>query len=322
MILLSMAALLVGCDGAPDGDDTQDTTTDDTQTEGLQPPEGDAATVELAGECPMATHVGAFSVSDYEVYTIVDGAVSDSIVPVTVLTLMAEDGDCKLLKKENPFCDGGCEPDETCNLDGECVPYPVALDLGTVTVAGLIEDVIMEPVQPGSRYFETGLPHPGFNDGDLLQLRTQGGDHGAFDLHGVGVAPLVHDGQVLVMDSDTDLIVNWEPADGRATVHLTLSIDQHGASPTSLVCDFDDDGQGQVSADLVDQLINAGVTGFPSAALSRQTVDRAENDVGCIDLTTQSRRNPDVRVAGYTPCTSDDDCPDGLTCNLAIEICE
>lgn len=321
MTLFSMAALLVACDGTPDGDDTQDTT--DTQVStGLQPPEGDAATVELAGECPMAIHVGAFAVSDFEVYTIVDGAVADSIVPVTELTLVAQEGDCQLLKKENPFCDGGCQPDEACNLDGDCVPYPTALDLGTVTVAGLVEDVIMEPVQPGSRYFETGLPHPGFAAGDLIQLRTDGGAYGAFDLHGVGVAPLVHDGEVLVLDDGADLVVNWTPADGRQSVHLTLSIDQHGASPTSLVCDFDDDGQGVVSAGLVDQLINAGVTGFPSAALSRQTVDQATNDVGCIDLVTQSRRNPDVRVAGFTPCTSDDDCPEGLTCNLAIEICE
>ena len=69
-------------------------------------------------------------------------------------------------------------------------------------------------------------------------------------------------------------------------------------------------------------MLNGAAYAFPNGSLARRTVDQAEMDPGCVDLVTQSRRNPPVRVAGFTPCTDDEDCPEGLTCNLAIEICE
>ena len=295
---------------------------DDTSIQGLAPPEGDPATVELAGECPMETHVGAFNVADYGDYTIAEGSVSDGIVPVTVLTPGTAAGDCQLIKRENPYCEGGSESDETCGLDGICVPYPSSLNIGQVTIAGLARDVVMDPIQPGDKYFDTSLPQPAASTGDLLQLRVENSDFGNFDLHGVAVEPLVLPEETLVLEQGKDLTVNWTASPGRSRVEVRLSIDQHGASPSTLVCDFEDDGQGLVPAAAIDALVVAGVTGFPNGSLSRRTLDRAEIDPGCVDLVTQSRRNPDVRVAGFTPCTDDEDCPEGLTCNQAIEICE
>ena len=304
-------------------EDPRDTAlVDDTSIEGLAPPEGDPATVALVGECPMETHVGAFNVADYGDYTIAEGSVSDGIVPVTVLTPGTAAGDCQLFKRENPFCEGGCESDETCGLDGICVPYPSSLNIGQVTIAGLARDVVMDPIQPGDKYFDTSLPQPAASTGDLLQLRVENSDFGNFDLHGVAVEPLVLPEETVVLEQGKDLTVNWTASPGRARIELRLSIDQHGASPSTLVCDFEDDGQGLVPAAAIDALVVAGVTGFPNGSLSRRTLDRAEMDPGCVDLVTQSRRNPDVRVAGFTPCTDDGDCPEGLTCNQAIEICE
>lgn len=301
---------------------TDDTSVDDTSSEGLQPPEGDPATVELLGDCPMETHIGAFTVAEYSDYTIAEGSVSDAVVPVSVLTPGVAAGDCQIFKRENPYCDGGCESDETCGLDGECVPYPTALDVGQVTIAGLQSDVVMAPTQPGNKYFDTTLPNPAAEAGDLIQLRVQDSAYGNFDLHGVAVEPVVVPEDTLVLAEGQDLRVSWTASTGRAEMELRLSIDQHGASPSTLVCTFADTGEGLVPAAAIDALVVAGVTGFPSSSLSRRTVDRAEIDPGCVDLVTQSRRNPSVRVAGYTPCTDDDDCPEGLTCNQAIEICE
>lgn len=318
MLLLGLAACT---------DDEPDTATDDTQVQdtsvdGLAPPEGDPATVELAGECPMESHIGAFTVADYGDYTIAEGSVSDAIVPVTVLTAGTAAGDCQLFKRENPFCEGGCESDETCGLDGICVPYPSSLDVGQVSIAGLVRDVVMDPIQPGDKYFDTSLPQPAAASGDLLQLRVEDSNYGNFDLHGIAVEPLVLPETTLVLAEGQDLTVNWTASPGRARVELRLSIDQHGSSPSTLVCDFEDDGEGLVPAAAIDALVVAGVTGFPNGSVARRTVDRAETDPGCVDLVTQSRRNPPVRVAGFTPCTDDDDCPEGLTCNQAIEICE
>ena len=52
--------------------DTQDTEVDST----------DPATVELAGECPMAIDHGGFLVAAYTDYSIVDGRFADGVVPL------------------------------------------------------------------------------------------------------------------------------------------------------------------------------------------------------------------------------------------------
>lgn len=317
-----LALSLAACTDGPTDTGVIDTQVEDTSSEGLAPPEGDPASVELAGECPMESHIGAFTVADYGDYTIAEGSVSDAVVPVTVLTPGVAAGDCQLFKRENPFCEGGCQSDETCGLDGVCVPYPSSLNVGQVTIAGLVRDVLMDPIQPGDKYFDTSLPQPAAVSGELIQLRVQESEHGNFDLHGISVEPLVLPPSTLVLEEGQDLSVNWTASPGRARVELRLSIDQHGSSPSTLVCDFEDDGEGLVPAAAINALVVAGVTGFPNGSLSRRTVDQAQTDPGCVDLVTQSRRNPEVRVAGFIPCTDDDQCPEGLSCNLAIEICE
>lgn len=304
-------ALLVACSGPGSGPE-----------QNLPLPEGDPSTVELAGDCPMDTRVGSFTVGDFEKYTIVDGSVANGVVPVTILDETMASGDCRLLLRHNLFCEGGCEQAETCDFDGTCVPYPEAIDLGPVTLAGLVRDVSMDPVQPGARYFDTSLPHPAMTAGALLQLRTEGGPLGPFDLHGIGVAGLELDGAAWVLDRGQDLTVRWSPAPGRSHVRMEVRIDQHGISPSTLVCDFDDDGEGSAPAAIVDALIDAGVTGFPNGTLSRRTVDQATVPGGCVDLVTQSVRNPDVRVSGFIPCDEPSDCPDGLDCNLQTQLCE
>jgi hypothetical protein len=316
---LILSLLLTACPGSElDSDSNADTGI----PEALEPPEGDVATVALAGDCPLDEHYGAFTIADFETYTIVDGAVADSVVPVTITPQVSAEGDCRLLVRNNPFCEGGCAQDETYDFDGTCLPYPQAQNLGQVTVAGLIVDVRMDPVQPGFRYFNTSLPHPAFTAGDLLQLRADGGDFAAFDLHGIGVEPLVISADDWVIAADEDMQVTWTSASGRAQIRLALRIDQHGSSPATVFCDFDDDGQGTIPAQLVDELINAGVTGFPSGSLARQTVDQAHVGGGCVDLITRSQRSPNVRVAGFTPCNRQEDCPEGLTCDTVNQMCE
>lgn len=321
---LILSLLLLAACPAPDQDsDTDpDSDSDSDTVPPLDPPEGDAATVELAGDCELDERFGAFTISDYETYTIVDGAVANAVVPVTITPEISAQGDCRLLVRDNPFCEGGCAQDETCDFDGECLPYPEAQDLGQITVAGLVVDVRMTPVQPGFRYFNTSLPHPAFSPGDLLQLRAGGGEFGAFDLHGIGVEPLVVPAEDWVITEGEDMLVSWTAAEGRATVQLAMRIDQHGSSPATVFCEFDDDGSGTIPAQIVDDLIGAGVTGFPNGSLTRRTVDNARAGGGCVDLITQSRRSPNVRVAGFTPCNRQEDCPDGLTCDIPNQICE
>jgi hypothetical protein len=90
-----------------------------------------------------------------------------------------------------------------------------------------------------------------------------------------------------------------------------------------VVCVFEDDGTGVVPASMVTALVDAGVSGFPSGSLTRQTSDRVDIDGACMDFTVASpRRQEEVRVEGFTPCDDPSDCPPGQECNLEIELCE
>ena len=193
-------------------------------------------------------------------------------------------------------------------------------------MGGLVADVVMFPVQPGNNYFDTQVPHPAFAPGDLIELNTSGGAFDPVQLHGVGVEPIVLLDDKWVLLDGLDMPFTWEAPVGvnpRSKIHVRLNIDQHGNTPIQLFCEFDDTGEAALPSSLVTMLINAGVTGFPNATVTRRTVDSMEVGGGCVDFTIATPTDPSVSVDGFVPCTSDADCvPFGQTCNLAIQICE
>ena len=109
----------------------------------------DPATVPLAGACDLAEDFGGFQVVSAESGSAVEGDVSDGVVPQSVLEEVQRSGDCYVLRRNNPYCEPACEAGETCDFDGQCLPYPTKQDLGTVTMTGLTQAVSMEPVFPG-----------------------------------------------------------------------------------------------------------------------------------------------------------------------------
>ena len=197
--LIVFALIIGGCDPSePDVPaDTDTGEVSDTDT-GEAP---DPAVVELAGTCALEDRFGGFLVEMYDSYSIVDGSVADGVVPISVLEQVGVEGDCKLLRRNNPFCDPPCGPDETCDFTSTCIPYPLNQDVGTVTVTGLSADVVMEPLQPGNSYFNTSLPHPAFEPGALVTLTTTGGAYDPVRLHAVGVEPLTILDEMWVVDS-------------------------------------------------------------------------------------------------------------------------
>ena len=308
---------LVACSGA--GDETGDEPIPRECGD-----EVDAQTVPLAGTCALEDRYGAIVVEAHEEYSFVDGQVLDGVVPVTILEEVGSAGDCVLLRKNNPVCDPACAPEETCDFDGTCIPYPLSQDLGVVSVLGLESEVVMEPVQPGNKYFDTQVPHPPFAPDAVVTLCTGGGAFEPVELHGVGFTPLDTPAEQWILFEDEALTVTWEaaPADTRTRVALKINIDQHGNSPVNLQCDFADTGSGTVDQSLVDQLVNFGVSGFPSGSLSRRTVDSGAVGDGCMEFSVASPRAVDVRVDGFIPCDEPSDCPKGMECNMEREICE
>ncbi len=283
-------------------------------------------TLQLSGVCPPEDRFGGFIVQSEADYSFVQGEIAEGVVPGTIMEEVVREGGCVLLKRNTPFCDPGCAAGQACTHEGACVPYPAPKALGEVAVDGLLGAVrIDEPAPPGAHYFDTGLPHPAMEVGGTIRLRTSGGHWPAFELLGAGVETLsVGDDARWTVVSGEGLEVTWEASEAsrHTEVRLSLNIDQHGVTPTTMYCVFEDTGAATVPASVIEGLLSAGVTGFPSGLLTRRTADRVQVGAGCADLRVRSSREVPVTVDGFTPCGPRTPCPAGETCAAATGLCE
>lgn len=287
---------------------------------------GDASStggeIELAGNCSLDVHVGGFVAAYEPSYSAFSGSVADGVVPLNVLEQVGEDGSCVLWRRNNPFCDPGCAAGQSCDFDGSCIPYPVNHDIGVVTVTGLAKPVMLEPVPPTFSYFDTMLPHPGFEPGAIITVETTGGDYSPIVLHGIGVDMIVPADDEIHLDADMPLDVAWTPGDPRTTMRLQIAVDQHGTSPLAMICSVPaDEGSLTISGELLTQFLGNGISGFPSADFHFETVDSVDIEPGCVDFVVRSREQVMVYITGHTPCNVPADCPKGQTCDVMNQTC-
>jgi hypothetical protein len=276
------------------------------------------------GACELADRVGGFSIEKQVQFGVVQGTVTDGVVPTAIPTLALSDGACKLLERRTLACIPACVGAETCGEGGACIPYPRQVSVGEVTVSGLTQETRMSPLAPGNSYFAPGADNPPYAVGREVVLSAAGaGELEAFQLFGTGSEPLV-DAPLWQLEAGQDLSIEWPaPASGvGTTVLVELTIDQHGASPLSLSCEFPDTGSAAVPAALIDRMIDSGVSGFPNGRITRRTADHVDVGAGCVDLVVGSPLAASIGLAGYTPCNGDEDCPSGQGCNIVLERCE
>lgn len=278
--------------------------------------------VVLAGACESAVRLGGFLVDAGAAQTSVSGDAADVVNPVASLQEVMADDTCRLLRPIQPFCDPPCGGGELCSPEEVCITAPLRQDLGIVSISGLVNDVEMEPVQPGNNYFDTSLPHPGFVPGEVVHLASTEGFYGELSLYGIGSEQLTLGPDLVIPEADP-LQVTWDAPAGPSygTLYFSLNIDQHGMTPVQVVCEFEDTGSGQVSAAMIAGLRDAGISGFPNTTLSRRTVDSVEVTGGCIDFVVTSRLKVPTSVAGHTPCMFATQCPDGQTCSIETQTC-
>lgn len=277
--------------------------------------------IELRGACPLETRVGGFEVVLEEDYSAFSGSVADAVVPISVLELVGEDGDCILLRRNNPFCDPLCQPGQTCDFDGTCIPYPANHDVGVVAVSGLVQPVSVDPVPPTFSYFDTSLPNPAVEPGALVELTAAGGDYEAFTLHGYGVSMVEPLAKQTTLSPTRAVEVTWNSTGSEASLLLVMSVDQHGLTPAKLVCETADTGSLTISAEIVAQFLESGVSGYPGADYYLRTVDSVDIEPGCVELVIRSHVHTQLDVAGHTPCDAPNDCPDGQTCDVMNQTC-
>ena len=278
---------------------------------------------EPRGVCGFDERVGRFSVEKQSDFGVVQGAVADGVVPTSIPEIVSDDGTCQLLKRRSLFCTPACVGAETCGEDGECVPYPRQISVGSVVINGLTKTTEMEPQEPGNTYFAPDADNPPYAVSSEIVLSAAGDEgHGPFTLFGVGSQPLAKS-PTWALSEGQDLEIAWSAGSvAAAKIAVELTIDQHGTSPLSLLCVFDDTGTATVPTAVIDQLISSGVSGFPNGRIIRRTVDKVDIDVGCVELVVGSPLSATVDVVGFTPCNSPDDCTPPETCNLALELCE
>ncbi len=285
-------------------------------------PDGDAdADIDVSDltyrPCDAADRVGEFRVALEEEFTGVQGAVADGVVPGDVPDVVETIGDCRVLAPRVLFCDPPCAGGETCDEGGSCIAYPSSHDVGTVAIAGMEAAVEMTPRAPGNFYNHTGtLPYPGFAPGAGMEMTSTGGDYAPLSLLGWGIGAIVPTMDDVLVDTGSPASVAWNvPEDpGPARVRIEVDLNRHGASSRSVECDVPDTGSFEISASLIETLLDAGLSGFPSVILSRRTADSMDIEPGCVEFLVVSEIEIAVEIPGLTSCTKDGDCPDGETC--------
>ncbi len=298
LYLVWFGALFAGCDGdsvGPAEVPPIDSGSASTDGSGTDPDTDNGA---LRGPCPPDRALGGLEISAAADFSLIDGKFSDGVVPASVLTRELEAGDCALWRGENPTCSPACLSGETCDFNGQCIPYPVQQDAGVITISGLSEPVSLEPLPPGNTYSKVDLTHPAFAPGAPIEMTSTDGYFGVLSLRGTGVAPLVNQDLEWAIAPGQPLAVTWEaPAmDTGSRIQLYMNIDQHGHTPLTLICEFPDTGQAEVPTSLIDALIATGTSGRPSGRLTRRTVDSVDVADGCVEFRITSALSATVRV--------------------------
>ena len=274
------------------------------------------------GACESERLVGSFEVTLDDGFTSVQGKVENHPTPLRIAETIETDGACALMGPPELFCDPACDSGLVCGLGGLCVPEPLGISVGTVTVAGLQDPVEMTASAPVFFYSHRGsLANPGFAESDEVVLTATGdAEIEAFALGGRGIAALATELETVELAEGQAVALTWTPpGDAEAgSIRLELNIAQHGGTPGWIECEVPDTGSFTIPLALTDALVGRGFSGFPSLTMERASEDSEELSVGCVQFLLRSQIALGVTIPGLTSCSDDMDCTDGETCQADL----
>jgi hypothetical protein len=322
-------------DDSPD-DESTDTTGDDSATDDeptdVTDPTGDPpATLPVDETAPL---VGRFLLTlqaangDKAAATGFTGNVGDATYPELTIWDEADANEatgCRLLTPRVPNCSAGCGSD-ACVEDETCVPYPTRHSVGDITVSGVQttaggDSITIAPQKPRLDYVKTAsmaLEYPPAPEGDVLRLTSAGGDYSPLSIEITAIAPLELTSEgTLPLSPDEPLVLHWAaPAAGESMIEVKVDISHHGGAKGKIECKTDDDGELEIPASLTKALIELGVAGFPTVEVTRVARGIGNVEVGRVEFQSISMQDRALEVPGLTSCMSDEDCPEGETCQV------
>jgi hypothetical protein len=242
--------------------------------------------------------------------------------------------ECAASAKTNPC---------VCAAENTCQAYPHAVDAGQVSITGIANTTGATSFSLANlaNYYQipngVTLDYPGFAEGDELTLSASGGTVPPFQVSANGVAPLTMavpvGGYMLTRSangSDTTqyepLKLEWAPPANNSNTMFEVEIDisRHAGTVGYLGCTVEDTGSLTISAGLVTQLVQLGnVGGYAELAVGRVTSEALQlpDGRGEIEFEVSSEDEYVISVQGYTSCSQDADCTDGLKCDRTIKLC-
>lgn len=333
--LFTAVTLLACASGSPSQQDPAKETSSNTHRQELDPestgPVKDSSKQEQTPEekaavvyrpCKPESRWGQFKITLKERFSSVQGFVTNGVVPDQVPHLVKTRAECRLYEPATLSCEPSCGVNERCDQSGQCIPVPRNQDLGELRFRGMQEDFELEARTPGNHYLNTGsLAHPVVLHEQTVRLVGLNAPGGPLSLHAHGIESLSGVAEKYELQKGQELELSWNAPKyvGSSKVQVNLNINNHGRNASWITCVFEDKGSAKIPAELLDDLLAAGFSGFPSLEIRRTSVDSEKIRIepqgeGCVELAVQSSQTADVGVPGLLSCNEDSDCPKGQSC--------
>lgn len=240
--------------------------------------------------------------------------------PINAVEVKQEQSGCKLLTPV--ICSPTCAAGSYCSSAKQCVAKPAAIGAGKLKVEGLSGmSLELDPTPPMMNYSGPTLqPFPPCTEGSDVTAKSD-----KFSTGIKCIAPLTLTSAVPIpVKTGQATHITWK-APGVANisrVQIALEIAHHGGYKGEIDCDVPDTGSFDIPAPLVTELINLGLAGYPSVAVTRQASNAAANEPEA-RLTMPSRVEVEVDT-GVISCgaASSPPCANGTTCDQTLKICK
>jgi hypothetical protein len=257
-----------------------------------------------------------------ENYSTVIGKIFDGPQPapnplIGPLKVSQEEAGCQLLVPKGASCEPGCGTTGVCTENNHCTPKPNAVSVGTLRVQGLGDELTLTPISLG--YSGPTLPYPACTEGADVKLQAD-----TFAITGKCIAGLKLSGpDPIPVKTGQPAAFSWVPPtkSGISRIQIILEIAHHGGYKGEIDCDVPDTGSFQIPATLITALVNLGLAGYPTVALTRVSTaaDAKEPNVKLL-VSSSLERAVDT---GVISCgIGDTMCPTGTTCDDATKTCK